>query len=255
VPPLAAERECNPMKKTILAILLLMSFSPFAFAAVLYVNDFEGDALGDSPRGWERGFEGDGVGAVIVDPVDGGNKVFAHSDLAHDMARHDVGGNIWVVGDADWQDYVVDYDAYFPEDFYIGVLFRFVDSDNFYLLDRRLGDTPEAPTFDIWKHESGWVNLVAGAPFGAAPGVWYNFRVVVMGDTFTVFAKSKDVDVPFEAMDPLLTGVDSGFTSGKFGLYGLIYIDNVVIGDTVDDITTAVEPGGKLSITWGDIKK
>ena len=123
------------MKKTILAILLLMSLSPFAFAAVLYSNDFEGDALGDAPRGWERGFEGEGVGAVIVDPVDGGNQVFAHSDLAFDQARHDVGGNIWVVGDADWQDCVVDYDAYFPEDFCIGVLFRFVDSDNFYLLD------------------------------------------------------------------------------------------------------------------------
>ncbi len=243
------------MRAIIAVLLMLMLLSSLAFAAQFYASDFESDTIGNEPAGWDIGFDGNGEATVIEDPLNSGNKVFAHSDLAHDQSRHDVGGNIWVVGDADWQDYVVEYDAYFPEDFYMGILFRFVDSNNFYLLDRRIGDAPEAPTFDIWKHESGWANLAAGAPFAAVPGVWYNFRVVVMGDTFTVFAKSKDVDVPFEAMEPLLTGVDGGFTSGKFGLYGLIYIDNIVIGDTVDDITTAVEPGGKLSITWGDIKK
>ena len=243
------------MKKAVIAIALLVSFSSFAFAARLYMNDFEGDTLGQPPRGWELGFVGEGEGKVIVDPLDPGNQIFAHSDLPPDLARHDVGGNIWVLGDGDWTDYVVECDVYYPADFYIGMLFRFVDENNFYLFDRRVGGAPGEPTFDFWKHQDGWTNLASGAVFGAAPGVWYNFRIVVMGDTFDVFAKSKDVDVSFEEMEPLLTGVDGGFTAGKFGLYGLIYIDNIVIGDTIDDITTAVEPGDKLSITWGDIKK
>jgi len=42
---------------------------------------------------------------------------------------------------------------------------------------------------------------------------------------------------------------------GKVGLYGLIYIDNMVIGETEDDLVVApVEAKDKLAITWGALK-
>ena len=99
------------MKKVIFIVLLLMSFASFAFAKQLYVSDFEKDTVGNAPSSWDLGFKGAGNGKVIADPLNANNKIFAATDLAKDKARHDVGGNIWVVGDAAWQDYMVEYDV------------------------------------------------------------------------------------------------------------------------------------------------
>lgn len=245
------------MKKFIFIVLLLMSFASFAFAKQLYVSDFQKDTLGSPPPVWELGLKGAGNAKVIADPLDPNNKIFAPTDLAKDKARSDVGGNVWVVGDAKWQDYMVEYDIYFPEDFYMGVLFRFIDPDQFYLLDRRMG---VPPTFDFWKYapKNVWTNVTAGAKFDAAPKLWFRFRIVVKGDSFEAYAKAKSDKTSFDGMKALMTGKDATYKTGKFGLYGLIYIDNIVIGETAADMTitnvTSVEPGGKLSTTWGDTK-
>jgi hypothetical protein len=69
------------------------------------------------------------------------------------------------------------------------------------------------------------------------------------------YAKPIDDDTPFANMAPLQEGTEANFGTGKFGLYGLIYVDNVVIGETEDDLTIAVEPAGKLATTWGDMKR
>ena len=47
---------------------------------------------------------------------------------------------------------------------------------------------------------------------------------------------------------------DGEYKTGKFGNYGLVYIDNLFIGDKVDDLVLPVEPQDKLSTTWGSIK-
>jgi len=52
-----------------------------------------------------------------------------------------------------------------------------------------------------------------------------------------------------------MTGTDGSFETGKFGLYGLIYVDNVVIGETPADLVIAVGSQGKLAATWGGIKR
>jgi hypothetical protein len=242
------------MKKVIFIVLLIMSFASFAFAKQLYVSDFEKDTIGNAPSGWDLGFKGAGNGKVVADPLNASNKIFAATDLAKDKARHDVGGNIWVVGDAAWKDYIVEYDVYFPEDFYIGVLFRFISADKFYLLDRRVAPPS---TFDFYKHDAGkWTNITAGAKFDAVPKQWFRFRLVVKGDSFEAYAKAKSDKTPFDGMKALMTGKDATYTAGKFGLYGLIYIDNIVIGETAADMTniTSVEPNSKLSTTWGDTK-
>ncbi|MBD3182553.1 hypothetical protein GF312_09695 [Candidatus Poribacteria bacterium] len=239
------------MKKVIITMILLLVFSPLVFGAKLYWSDFESDTIGDPPQGWELGFDGSTEGTVIEDPINPGNKVFSHSDLTDDQSRHDVGGSIWVVGEENWTDYMVEYDAYFPTDFYIGTLFRFQDDDAFYLFDRRQG----GPTFDFWKQEAGaWTNIAAGAAFDAQPENWYRFRIVIEGDTFEAYAKEQVDDTPFEDMQPIQIGTDATFANGKFGLYGLIYIDNIVIGETEADMTLAVDSTGKLNSTWGAIK-
>lgn len=242
------------MKQLTVSIALLTLLTPIALAVQFYANDFEAETIGDVPQGWELAFDGNGEGTVIIDPLDGANKVFAHSDLAQDAARHDVGGKIWTVGEETWQNYIAEYDAYFPGDFYMGILFRYIDSENFYLFDRRVGALPETPTFDFWRQQAGWTNVAAAGDFGAQPQQWYRFRLELQDDTFNAYAKEIDDDTPFSTMDPFLTGSDGTFESGKFGLYGLIYIDNIVIGETDGDLVTAVEAGGKLVSTWANLK-
>lgn len=240
------------MNKICIVIAIVLIFTPLAFGKQFYGSDFEKDTIGKSPQGWELGFKGAGKGEVIEDPLNAKNKVFAHSDLADAQARHDVGGNIWVVGDANMQDCIVDYDIYFPTDYYMGVIFRFTAENDFYLLDRRQG----GPTFDFWKRTgAAWTNFLAGIAFPAKPEQWFSFRLVIKGDTFEAYAKEKADNTPFAKMDPLMTGKDATYKAGKFGLYGLVYVDNVIIGETEKDMVLAVESAGKLTATWGSIKR
>ena len=240
------------MNKICIVIAIVLIFAPLAFGKQFYGSDFEKDTIGKAPQGWELGFKGAGNGKVIADPLNKNNKIFAHTDLADSMARHDVGGNIWVVGNADMTDYIVDYDAYFPTDFYEGTLFRFIDDKSFYLFDRRQG----APTFEFWKHAAGtWTSLKPAVPFAGVPEKWFRFRLVIKGDTFDAYAKEIDDDTAFAKMKPLISAQDATYKTGKFGLYGLIYVDNVVIGETDSDMTIAVESAGKLTATWGSIKR
>jgi len=240
------------MRKICIVIAIVLIFTPLAFGKQFYGSDFEKDTIGKAPQGWELGFKGAGNGKVIEDPLNANNKVFAHSNLADAQARHDVGGNIWVVGDANMQDCIIDYDIYFPSDYYMGVLFRFTGENEFYLLDRRQG----APTFDFWKRAGGnWTNFLAGVAFPAKPQQWFSFRLVIKGDTFEAYAKEKADKTPFAKMKVLMTGKDATYKAGKFGLYGLVYVDNVIIGETENDMVLAVESADKLTATWGNIKR
>jgi hypothetical protein len=242
------------MKKVLIAVLLLMLFSlPSAYARQLYGSDFESEPLGGLPQGWEQLFEGNGEAKVIEDPAGKNNKVLASSDMPHDQSRHDAGGSIFGVGEDSWKDYIIEYDAYFPADFYMGILFRFQDPEAFYLFDRR--SAGEAGNFDFWRRQAGsWTGVQRAGVFETEPEKWYRFRVVVSGNTFEAYAKSEDASAPFEDNDLILTGSDDNFDTGKFGLYGLIYIDNLVIGETEADLVLSVEPGGKLAASWGKLK-
>jgi hypothetical protein len=242
------------MNRYLLAAVVACTFTwaSYSHAELLYVNDFESEALGSVPSGWQKVWDGATTASVIADPVAGGNQVLASSDLAHDASRHDVGGSIYGVGDATWTDYVVQYDALYPTDFYIGTLFRYQDDTNFYLLDRR--SAGELGTFTFYHHDGGWNALDSGT-FDTEPMEWYRFRLSVQGDTFEVRAGLAADDPDLSNTDPFATGTDAALANGVFALYGLIYIDNVIIGETGVDISAAVEPHGKLATTWASLRR
>ena len=53
----------------------------------------------------------------------------------------------------------------------------------------------------------------------------------------------------------MLEGTNPTLENGKFALYGLIYIDNLIVGETEDDMTLAVDSRGKLTTSWAELKR
>ncbi len=239
------------MRIAIIFVVLVLSFSIGinTSAKLLFHDDFEKDTIGKEPMKWEIGFDGDTKAEVIVDPKEAGNKVLKTSTNPANDSRHDVGGSIYVVGDDNWSDFVAEWDMMFPEDFYMGVVFRFQDGEKFYLSDRRQGGS----AYIFYKREGGWAQIQAGT-VDNVPDVWYRAQLTLSGDKFTFKLKERKDNTQFDKINPATEGQDGTFKTGKFGNYGLVLIDNLFIGDKVEDLVLPVEPQDKLSTKWGSIK-
>ena len=229
---------------------MMLLFSVYTSADLLFHDDFEKDSIDQEPKNWEIGFKGNTKAIVVADPKDAGNKVLKTSNKASNASRHDgPGGSIYVCGEDDWDDYVAEWDMMFPDDFYMGVVFRFSGGDEFYLSDRRQGNRP----YQFWKQHGGWT-LIGDGAVENKPQVWYRAQLTLDGDSFTFKLKERDDKTPFNEVDLATEAKNAEYKTGKFGNYGLIYIDNLFIGDDVDDLVLPVEPQNKLSTTWGLIK-
>ncbi len=230
-------------------LVLIFLTSGHSSAKLLFHDDFEKDTLGSEPAKWEIGFDGDTKAEVIVDPQQAGNKILKTSTNPANDSRHDVGGSIYVVGDDSWGDYVAEWDMMFPEDFYMGIVFRFQDGEKFYLCDRRLGGS----AYIFYKRQGNWAQIQAGS-VNNQPNIWYRAQLTLSGDNFTFKLKERKDNTSFDRINPAIEGQDGTFEVGKFGNYGLVLIDNLFIGDKVEDLVLPVEPSDKLSTTWGVIK-
>lgn len=239
------------MRIVILFFVLVLSFSIGinTSAKLLFHDDFEKDTIGNEPMKWEIGFDGDTKAEVIADPKDAGNKVLKTSTNPSNDSRHDVGGSIYVVGDDNWSDFVAEWDMMFPDDFYMGVVFRFQDGEKFYLSDRRAGGR----AYNFYKREGGWAEIQAGMVENEHD-VWYRAQLTLSDDKFTFKLKKRTDNTQFDKINPATEGQDGTFKTGKFGNYGLVLIDNLFIGDKVEDLVLSVEPQDKLSTKWGSIK-
>ena len=229
--------------------LLCIGIAIQASAVLLFHDDFEKDKIGSEPSKWEVGHDGATTAKVVADPKKASNKVLLTADKASNQSRHDVGGSIYVIGNDNWDDYVAEWDMMFPDDFYMGVVFRFQEGEKFYLSDRRQGGRD----YHFYKRQGGWA-LVQGGLVENEPEVWYRAQLILSGDEFTFKLKERKDNTPFDKIDPATEGKDGNFKTGKFGNYGLVYIDNIFVGDSVEDLVLPVEPQDKLSTTWGTIK-
>ncbi len=245
----------HPFRKLIKSILMTLfvlnvGMAGPASAALYFHDDFEKDQVGEEPSKWQIGHAGATTAQVVADPKKASNKVLLTGDKGSNQARHDVGGSIYVIGDPAWDDYVAEWDMMFPDDFYMGVVFRFQDGEKFYLSDRRQGGRE----YHFYKRQGGWAQVKAGEVEND-PEVWYRAQLVLAGNEFTFKLKERDDKTPFDRVDPATEGEDGTFKTGQFGHYGLIYLDNIFVGDTVEDLVLPVEPQDKLSTTWGTIKQ
>lgn len=240
-----------PILFILIAVLTLSQLVSMNISAeLMFHDDFEKDTINQEPKNWEIGFAGNTKAIVVADPKDAGNKVLKTSDKASNASRHDgPGGSIYVCGEDHWDDYVAEWDMMFPDDFYMGVVFRYNHGNQFYLSDRRQGNR----SYQFYKRAAGWT-LIGDGMVDNQPQVWYRAQLTLDGDSFTFKLKERDDNTPFHNVEAATEANDDEYKTGKFGNYGLVYIDNLFIGDSVDDLVLPVEPQDKLSTTWGTIK-
>jgi len=138
--------------------MLCIGIATQTSAELLFHDDFEKDKIGSEPNKWEVGHDGKTTAKVVADPKKASNKVLLTADNPSNDSRRDVGGSIYVVGDAGWDDYVAEWDMMFPDDFYMGVVFRFQDGEKFYLSDRRQGGRE----YHFYKRQGNWAKVKDG---------------------------------------------------------------------------------------------
>ena len=147
---------------------------------------------------------------------------------------------------------------------YTGFVFRAQDSaNNFYMHQISVtgsGHTPNNMRWH-WKVNGAWnvepIPFMNGVTLDM--NVWYHVKFIVQDYTFKVWV------VELEKMDkePMVqigewTDEGKNFRVGAIGFRSsggeVMEYDNIVVGE-IGATVTAVEPGNKLTTTWGELKK
>lgn len=123
------------MKIWHIVVFVILMLSLTVEGKQLFRDDFESDAVGEEPSKWKVVDKdpGDPPGQILEEPKNPKNKVLGPSK------RGDRMGRVYVVGEPDWKDYIAEWDWMVVIDNCIGMVFRYQDRDNHYLLDRRAG--------------------------------------------------------------------------------------------------------------------
>lgn len=166
-----------------------------------------------------------------------------HEVSGADPAMHSV------VGEGDWDDYVVSAKVRMDEGNWAGIAFRVQSDFEYYIYYMNVPDNKS----ELWLHaEPAFdtrTNLaqIAGANILIENGVFHEVQVVVEGDTFQLW-----IDGELQSED-----VDGTYSTGKIGVWAWAtqasFDDVTVTGDNIVD-TLAVEPTGKLATLWGRMK-
>ena len=168
-----------------------------------------------------------------------------------------------VTGSEDWTDYTLEFklkNANKDEHPYIHSALRYLDQDNcdaFQMNKARLWhrpyvngeERPWGPSPEIAIGKYAWFDK--GAPKeGAFPedGKWYQVKFQVKGSQFTVWLEGQQIlDFQF----------DEGAKKGRVGLG--VYVGHVQFDDVKIDgpgiPSSDVEPSGRLTTTWGQMKQ
>ena len=99
-----------------------------------------------------------------------------------------------------------------------------------------------------WKKVAGTYTEIKSDALDIDTEGWFNFKVIVKGNTFEGYYEDKLIN----------TIEDEDLKKGKVGIrvYGCTsHIDDFDVNGTGIPPTKSVEPAGKLSTTWGRLKK
>ena len=155
-----------------------------------------------------------------------------------------------VVGDAAWDDYVIEADVRLDDGNWAGIAFRAQSDFEYYVYYLNLPDNKA----ELWKHNDGAfdarenIEQIPGQNIVLEASVFHQVKVVVAGDAFELW------------IDDELQGqhADASYSEGKVGVWTWATkasFDNFTVsGAGIADNSTPVEARGKLATAWGRMK-
>ena len=223
-------------------------------AAILFKEDFEGGAIDpgvwNAPNTWELA-DSEGVSGL-------GAKVLSIN-----------GGEAGITVKNNFADFVYEADFRALDSGKItGFVFRAQDNaNNFYMHQISTDGSAHTPNNMRWhwKVNGNW--NVEPIPFMndriVPPNVWHRARFIVNGFNLKVFVVEKSMEGKADMIQigdwtDDKNGGTGNFASGAIGFRSsggeAMQFDNIVVADRLEDVSTPVEPRGKLATVWGKLK-
>ncbi len=227
---------------------VLLAVSQFAYGKQLFNDDFEGDAVGKTPKNFE----------IIDNPTNFADfqmEVVKDPDGESGQALHTLGYALHipkVAGGDDWTDWIWEWDWMWSEAGYPGTAFRITGNDYYHISPRN-----DNMSVGFWHYDGGWNQKGDLVQYDFGLNTWNRFQVIAEGDSFTFKVKKRSDDTPFEKIEPLIEVQDGALQKGSLSACGTntdAWVDNFIVGETAADMTFPVEPKEKLATTWGKIK-
>ena len=215
-------------------------------AQVLFEDDFE---AGDLDKGkWV------GAGSWKIVDNDEGVPVLGESVL--DILGGEEGLGV--------DDFPEDYDYYAnfrSMNGLTGFIFHGQDTSNIYMHQISVTGSAHTPNNTRWHRKVGGAYAAEPEPFqdGANrdPEVWYRAKFEVRGIDFKLYVGDVDAEPHELVLVGEWTDSQEAFNSGKIGfrMSGSEYAqyDNVLV--TTANYDFAVDPNGKLAVTWAETKQ
>ncbi len=216
------------------------------------IDDFEDVELGGPVvPGWiiydEPGANSSPSSWNVVD-VDGQIALVESSNIYGDNNSR----GSWVYYEnGDWSDAVFEVDMFAMDDDLPGVLFRYVDENNFYVFDMNGQASRDDGLFGRLRKcvngEYAELGYIVQTMFEKDDGIWHHIKVEMLSDNIKVSLDNEEI---FDVTD---ADIPSGSIAvSSWGMSPGVAFDNVLLTDLA---ALAVNPGGKLTTTWGTLKR
>ncbi len=165
-----------------------------------------------------------------------------------DAGTHEPSRGTWVIyKKEEWADAVFEVSMFMTDNDVPGVLFRYVDPDNFYVFDLMQQGRAIPPFKRLRKVVKGkYTELNIVHDGGYEQNIWYDARIEYKGSEIKIFWDNKQI---FKVKDD-----EGALRKGKIALssWGMtdIFFDDIKVSGSA-----AVEPGGKIAAVWGEMKR
>ena len=241
--------------KTALLLAIATSSTVVLGDVIVFSEDFDSynsDSFSGTD-GWYSGFSDDDWSTQSTD------NVYATTDKKNgSWGSGKARDNHLVYTGAAWADFTFDLNVMSDDDDTIGVVFRYQDNQNFYLLILVGGDNyPSSGTDEVdeaygaglYVVSNGVSSLLSSSQYAFYEGYTHNLRIVADGPLIDVYFDI-DLDGSYAGVEHLFSISDSTLSTGNIGLYcfdngggnGGCAFDDVVVslsdfdGDGVVDI-------------------
>ena len=227
-----------------LLALALTGTDALAADVVDWSDDFSSYGTGglSGSGGWITGYAAD------TWSVTGGYAYALTDDSGTGWGTGTATDNHLVYATTTWSDFTLDGTLFSNDDDVIGVVFRYTDASNFYLLVLGGGTSypgtgagAEGSTLAgsaLYAVSGGLATAIATSTTSYTASLTHRFEIVASGTALTVYL-DKDADGAYSASEDLFgTVTDTTLTSGNVGIY--CYNDGSIGGCRFDDLVVSV---------------